>query len=204
MKTEYRVALALVVVLLTAACDSAPVSPTIIPPRSVAAVPAAVPGVWDSAAELGAWVNNGVSTGPALVVGNGADAVIRVDVASVVNLHGPDLDPPMTGVTSARVRYRWIASGPSDVLLVDMYLRPPTLDRNLSIPHLFYIGSDLSSPPQNSSGEWVEELFTAHGISRPPYSVRFATLTVGGSGTYAPAAIHGTVEIDWVALVRQP
>jgi hypothetical protein len=32
--------------------------------------------------------------------------------------------------------------------------------------------------------------------------VRFATLNVSGSGVYAPAAMHGIVEIDSIAVVR--
>jgi hypothetical protein len=190
-------------VTLAPACTNAPTAPTIVPPFSVASVPTARPGEWDSRSELAAWVGNGVSTGTATVIGDGTDAVIRIDLESgPAVLHGPDLDPPWTELTAARVRYRWTGGTPNDVLFVDIALRPPTLPPNLDPPKLFYIQGDLSKPPENRSGEWVNELLTGHGLSTPPYNVRFATLTVSGSGVYAPAAIHGIVEIDSIALVR--
>ncbi|HEV3139388.1 MAG TPA: hypothetical protein VGY57_02665 [Vicinamibacterales bacterium] len=184
-------------------CQSAPVSPTVIPPPAVPQVPTDVADVWDSRSYLAAWVDNGATRGAATLVGDGASAAIRVDVsAGDTVLRGPDFDPPLTAVTAARVRYRWLGNGSNEVLFVTMFLRPSTFDAYLDVPKLFFIQSDLSQPPQNGSGLWVDELFTAHGLSTPPYSVRFATLEINGSGTYGPAAIHGTVEIDRIALIR--
>jgi len=191
--------------MLAAGCHSAPVAPTVVPPPPVAAVATAVPYTWDSRAELAAWVDNGASRGPATVVGDGTEAVIRVDVnAGDTNLHGPDFDPPLTGVSSARIRYRWLDRAQDDVLFVEVYLRPATYDQSLNIPHLFSLGGgDISKPPENTSGQWVDQVFTAHNMSTPPYTVRFPTISVTGSGTYGPARIHGVVEIDSIALIRQ-
>ena len=193
---------ALACAAVAAACETAPISPTIAPPPSVPAVPTQTPNVWDTSSELRGWVNNGVSTGAASVVGDGLEAVIRLDAGTRASFHGPDFDPPLTDVTAARVRYRWIGKGTNEVLLLDMYLRPPALDASLTYPHLFFIPSDLSRPPANASGEWVDELFTSHGTSNGPYSVKFAILDVTGDGTYGPATIHGIVEIDRIALLR--
>jgi len=200
MNTRFLFLLGLAV--MTTACETRVVGPSIISPLSVAAVATSRPNLWDSREELAAWVNNGASTGSTTIVGDGNDAVIRIDVSQGdARLHGPDFDPPIT-LQATRLRYRWIGRGSNDVLFVTMYLRPAVFDQSLDIPHLFYIPGDLSRPPEEASGAWVDQLLTAHGTSTPPYSVRFPQLEISGSGIYAPGQIHGTVEIDWIALVQ--
>jgi hypothetical protein len=191
---------------LTTACEIRPTAPTILPPPAVPAVATVRPLEWDSRDELAAWVNNGASSGPASVAGEGNDAVIQVDVSQgLVRLHGPSFDPPVDGVRAARVRYRWlgrVSDATSEVLRVDVYLQPAGGPPGLAIPHLFFIPADLSKPPDESSGTWVDQQFTSHGTSRPPYSVEFPVVTIDGTGAYGPAHIHGTVEIDLIALIR--
>src|SRR5262245_32903758 len=134
-----RSILGISIALTAAACESAPASPKIIPPASVAAVATGVPNVWDTRTEMAAWLDNGVSTGPATLVGDGTEAVIRVDVAAGnARLHGPDFDPPLNGVTGARIRYRLLDNGPNESIGVLVYLRPTTLGpNNLYVPELF-------------------------------------------------------------------
>jgi len=181
-------------------CESSPVAPTVIPAPSVPSVPTAIPNVWESRTELAAWVDN---TQPGVtVVGADASAAIHVDVAAgAAVLRGPDFDPPLT-MTAARVRYRWLDKGPHEVLLVTMYLRPSAFDFYTNPPKLFYVQGDLSQAPGNASGDWVDELFTAHGLSKPPYSVRFATLDVRVVQTYGGIGGHGVVEIDRISLIE--
>src|SRR4029079_13145056 len=70
--------IAVVCVVLATGCQTQPISPTITEPPSVPSVPTETVNAWDTASELRAWVNNGVSTGAATVVGDGPDAVIRL------------------------------------------------------------------------------------------------------------------------------
>jgi hypothetical protein len=99
-----------------------------------------------------------------------------------------------------RLRYCWLGRDESGVLFVTMYLRPPVLDARLDSPQLFDLpGFDLSKPPENESGEWVDKELTDHNSnsSRPPYDVLFPTLLVGsGAANVVAKPLHGVVEID--------
>jgi hypothetical protein len=165
----------------------------------VPTVPTAVPNVWDTRAELAAWANNGVSTGPATLVGDGTEAVIRVDVAAGnARLHGPNFEPPLNGVTGARIRYRLLNNGPNESIGVLVYLRPTTLGpNNLYIPELC---NDLYKL-RRSGGEWTDEVLASYERFKPPYTIQFAVLTVYGYER-AITPIRGVVEIDSITLLR--
>src|SRR6186713_2016105 len=96
------------------ACETSTPAPTVILAPSVPAVATADPYRWDTRDELAAWVN-GSTIGSAEVVGDGADALIRIQVsAGDATLHGPDCDPPPIDVQSARLRYRWTGRATND------------------------------------------------------------------------------------------
>ena len=85
---------------------------SVIPgPTVPSAQPVGVPAVWDSREELEIWVTNTVTRGPVPIslVGDGVEAVIRIDLRRNVEgwvLRGPDLNPPQTA-RAVRIRYRW-------------------------------------------------------------------------------------------------
>jgi hypothetical protein len=185
-----------------AACQSAPTAPTVIEAPGVAPVATAQPYVWDSADELAAWVSNGVSTGPVSVAGDGAAAVIRMDLAGgEAKLHGPDLVPPPNDVQAVVMRYRWVDPDQAGGILISVYLRPPQVSDQVGIPRLFPpIGRDLS---EIRSGNWLEKTLMSNGSSRPPYSVRYLLFTLYGSTSARPTRpVQGALEIDWIALTR--
>jgi hypothetical protein len=133
------------------------------------------------------------------VVGEGAAAAIEVDISRVdALLHGPNFDPPAR-IDSARIRYRWVGRGTNELVFLTMYLRPPTLTGDLTIPKLF---PDFSQ--DFLAGTWVETVLTDHNVNRTrgPYDTLFPTIQLTGSGTYGPARIRGVIQIDWIALTR--
>lgn len=195
----------LLFVLLTApalACETSPAAPTVIPGSFVPAVATTEPYRWDTRDELTAWVGNGVSTGPIEVVGDAADAVIRIRlIDGDANLHGPDCDPRPTDVQSARVRYRWIGRGEQDSIFFTLYLRPIEFDQAARLPLLRPSGAYDQAAER--AGGWTERALIPVGSFTPPFSVRFAALTVDGTNFSGPGgAVSGIVEIDWIALVR--
>jgi hypothetical protein len=184
-----------------------PGAPSLTAPTSVPAVATQAAGVWDSRDELAAWINNGATTGAVSVFVDGVDAAIRIDVSlGDAVLHGPDLRAGERPVSSGRIRYRWLGRASQDLLYVTIYLRPTNeAYQTTGIPKLFYVPGDLSHPPAENSGDWVEQNFTDHNVNgiRPPYDPLFATIVVGGSaGRTAPKQIHGTVEIDRIEIIR--
>jgi len=187
-----------------------PGAPSLIPPPSVAAVPTLAPGVWDTRTELAAWVDNGATTGPVSLIGDGADAVIRIDFsAGEALLHGPTLASPTRRVVSARLRCRWIGAAKHDLVFVTMSLRPP----NPSASHFF--GGPILRPtypsenqrPQlplidTSAGNWVDQDMASGVPGLPVYETEFVTILIGGgTPNVAPAAIHGVMEIDRIQLI---
>ncbi len=136
-----RLAIAGLIAVAATACEVERITgPTIVPGPTVAAVPTTRPGIWGSRSELSAWVENGVSAGPATVVGEGDAAVIRIELGRVgVRLQSPDFDPPPFDLQTLRVRYRWLDGLPTDQLSIDLHLRPPTLTGALAIPWLFMV-----------------------------------------------------------------
>ena len=199
MRTQSFVTTA--IALAAAACQTAPVEPTVIAPPAVAAVPTVQPLVWDRREELAAWVNNGATVGAATLEGEGTGAVIRIEAAQeYVNLKGPDFDPPLTDVQEARVRYRWLDAGANGNLGMNIYLRPPNFTNATPVPRLFYAGADVLN---EKSGEWVDRVFTSNNTSTPPYAVQFANLSMPRAEIHRTTPIHGTVEIDAIALIRR-
>jgi hypothetical protein len=182
-------------------CESSPVTPTVIPTASVPAVVTVQPNVWDRDEELRPWITPGTTTGAVTIAGEGAEAVIRVDVSrGTANLQGPDLEPALSSVRSARLRYRWIDRGADGSLFLTVYLRPITLNDALSVPRLTAATSAAGTAELNS-GNWVERTFTVMSGSPPISSsaMRYALINVRGTGA---TPIHGMVEIDWIALLQ--
>jgi hypothetical protein len=192
--------------VLTSACSlGQPTAPTIIPATLAPPVATARPGVWDSGTELAAWVTNGLSSGPAVVVGDGNDALIRIDLpacqnscASIENngisLHSPAFEPPVYDLRTVRIRYRWMPDGRyggATYLSPNIDLQAPAPNLNAGLARsLFLIVVD-------HHGAWAEEEFTQYGNGGQLFSARGAVLTICGS------CERGRLEIDWLALVRQ-
>jgi len=194
----------LVVTALGAACESSPVTPTITPARTTAAVSTAQVNVWDSRDELQPWIAPGLSTGALSLAGEGADAVIRVDVSQGgARLRGPELDGAASQVGSARLRFRWLDAGQSESIFMSVYLRPIELGESLVVPRLTVPVNGASSTEQRS-GNWLERNFTVtSGSSQtPPFLVKYGVLDFLTLGNPPNGALHGVVEIDWIALLR--
>jgi hypothetical protein len=201
--TSRQRALLLILVIpvgaLAPGCESAPAAPTITPAVFVPPVPTLRPYTWDTADELSAWIN-GVSAGSFAIAGQGTDAVIQIDMAaSNANLHGPDCDPLVRDAQAARVRYRWVGRQSGEAVDLRLFLRPIEFDRNATLPILAPAGP--VSVVEEHAGAWVERQFVSSGSVKPPFSVRFVTTTITGHGS-GGLRIHGTIEIDWIALVR--
>jgi len=192
--TMHRVLSVLAIGAVLAGCETAPTTPTVIEAPRVPPVSTAAPYVWDSADELAPWVSNGVSTGSISVVGDGTDAVIRVDVAAGPGaLHGPDLDPAIGDVQSARMRYRWVDHDQVGSLQITMYLRPPDLSPTTVLPRLV---PPTGGATELRTGAWLEKTLTSSVGPGPPYPVRYGFIVISRSG----AGTHGAFEIDWIAL----
>jgi hypothetical protein len=171
-----------------------PVQPTSIPATLAPVVPTHHPGVWDSRDELSGWVTNGLSSGPVTIVGEGDDALIRIDLPATpsINLHSPAFDPPVKDLRTFRIRYRWLPDGPYGgccYLVLDFVLQDSVLN---------HAPTHLSVIVGNNHGEWVEEEGHPTMHDNPPFSPRGAVLHISGSG-----GIRGRLEIDWMALMRQ-
>jgi hypothetical protein len=191
---------------LTSACTvGQPTAPTTIPATLAPPVATARPGVWDSRTELAAWVTNGLSSGPAVIVGDGSDALIRIDLPACpgfcaslenngISLHSPAFDPPVYDLRTFRIRYRWVPDGPyggATYLSPNIALQAPAPNLAAGPPgSLFLIVVD-------HHGAWAEEEFSQGGSGRQLFSARGAVLSICG---YCE---RGRLEIDWLALVRQ-
>ncbi len=193
-------------VLSTACSLGNPTAPTTIPATLAPVVATAHPGVWDSRDELAAWVTNGLSSGPAVIVGDGNDAVIRIDLPACsypcsslennsINLHSPAFEPPVNDLRTFRIRYRWLPDGPyggATYLTPYIELQAPAPNLHAGPPaELFIVVGD-------HQGAWVEEEFIPwSGSGPPPFSARGAVLNICGS------CERGRLEIDWLTLARQ-
>jgi hypothetical protein len=185
------------VALLASACNVAtPAQPTFVPAAVAPAVPTSQPDRWDTRDELAAWVTNSYSSGSASVVGEGTDAVIRIDLPADVdiNLHSPEFTPPHDNLRTFRLRFRWLADPPyvtSHFPWIFLLLQPPTLDRD---PHSSPIW--LGNGVYQTDGTWIETELIGSASTQPPFSADGAVLNIDRTE-------HGRVEIDWIALVRQ-
>jgi hypothetical protein len=188
----------LATMVLLVACETAPVAPTVIESPRVAPVATAQPYVWDSAEELAAWVTV-VSTGAISLSGEGAEAVIRVDVgAGAASLHGPEFDPPLVGIRSVTMRYRWVEGQEGDSLSVSAYFRESgatsaatRLDPPVSLEYL----SSLRS------GAWQERTLKVNASGDHTFTARFALVRVASTPLpIVGRATHGVVEIDWIKV----
>jgi hypothetical protein len=188
----------LLVLLATSACKLS-TTPTVTAKEIVPAIVTVRPDIWDTREELSAWVNNQTSQGSTTVVGTGTDAVIQVNITQTdALLRGPDFDPPAT-IAAGRVRYRWLDPSENEVVFVWMHLRPPSFDSRLSVPRLHRIPDHEALRAE----QWIESTLETHiASSRGPFTAQFPTLSIRGSGVYRPTRIHGTIEIDWIGVVR--
>ena len=194
----------LVVAALGAACESSPVTPTITPAPTAPAVATAQANVWDRHDELQPWIAPGLSTGVLSLAGEGADAVIRVDVSQGgARLRGPELDGASSQIGSARLRFRWLDAGQNESIFMSVYLRPVEFGESLFVPRLT-VPVNGASITEQRSGNWLERTFTVTSGSRltPPFSVRYAVVDFLTLGSSQNGALHGVVEIDWIALLR--
>lgn len=165
----------------------------------VSQVATAQPYTGDSAEELAAWVANGISSSAATVAGDGAAAVIRVDLTRGEALvRGPDLDPMLDDIQSARMRYRWIDHLTSEQLSLTLYLAAPDPDKLIATVPLSPAG--VFAPV--SAGAWVDYPVTSN-YPPPPFRARTLVVRVEGysyDGQHVKG--HGFLEIDRIALVR--
>lgn len=194
----------LVVTALGAACESSPVTPTITPAPTATAVATAQVNVWDSGDELQPWIAPGISTGALVIAGESSDAVIRVDVSQGgARLRGPELDPTSSQVGSARLRFRWLDAGQNESIFMSVYLRPVEFGESLVVPRLT-VPINAASSAEQRSGNWIERTFTVTSGSRlaPPFPVKYAVVDFVTLGNTQNGALHGVVEIDWIALLR--
>jgi hypothetical protein len=194
----------LVVTALGAACESSPASPTITPARTAPAVATAQVNVWDSRDELQPWIAPNISTGALSISGEASDAVIRVDVGQGgARLRGPELDPAANQVGSARLRFRWLDAGQNESIFMSMYLRPVEFGDSLLTPRLTVPATGGASTEQRS-GNWLERTLsvTSGSSQKPPFTVKYAVLDLLTLGNVQTGALHGVVEIDWIALLR--
>lgn len=179
-----------------AACETSPPAPSVLPGPFVPTVATATPGLWDARDELAAWVDNGATTGPATMAGDGATAVIQVRVGEgAAALHGPDLEPGLSTVVSGRIRYRWLDAGTAGQLQLLLYFRPHQFEGRDLLTTLSRVGP--FNFVEERSGAWLERRFTTS--REGPFNVRYALLTIGRSGS---SPLHGVFEIDWIALER--
>jgi hypothetical protein len=204
MKWPLRPLILSAAIAAVAACESNAPAPSVVPRPAVAAVPTSQPLRWDTREELDAWVTNAVTSAGATVIGSGTDAAIAVDMTRTTHrLHGPDLDPPPGGIRAARIRYRWLDRGTDERISVQMLLRPPVVNQQHDIVRVFFVRPDASQPPAENSGNWVEQELAYYSASGPPpFTVKFAVVAVDGDGFYSPRPVHGTIEIDWIGLIR--
>jgi hypothetical protein len=167
-------------------------------PTAPAYVSTHVPFTWETRGELDVWVNNSVSRGPISLIGEGAAAVIRIDVdrfaANGVSwvLRGPDFDPPLQGVRGLKIRYSYTPA-----------LRGTTLP--VTGPDIAAAFDVTTSSPYRSRFEQAtahDDIGSAHQgelLLRPcceptPIDVRYAYLHSEGGN-------RGVLEIDAIAVV---
>lgn len=184
-------------VTLAGACRLGAIQPTIVAAPAVTAVPTAAPNRWQSREELAAWMSPGISTGRMSVVGEGDDALLRIELSNRdARLHGPDLEPAFREISSARLRFRWVTRRTSDFLDIVVHARPVDLEVGGTIPRLLRPGG-AAVVGEERSGAWVERHFVIESSSRikPPFRTRFAVINVESFGGEA-------LEIDWIELVR--
>jgi hypothetical protein len=146
--------------------------------------------------ELAAWVTNPFSSGSASVVGDGTEAVIRIDLPADADLklHSPAFAPPHDDLRTFRLRFRWLADPPygsSHFPSIYMLLQSPTLDRD---PHASPIA--LGTGVYQTDGTWIEAELPGSAEQHAPFSAEGAVLNI-------ERIERGRVEIDWIALVRQ-
>ena len=106
------------------------------------------------------------------------------------------------GIRAARVRYRWLGAVAGETISMQLIVRPPVVTARNSLAQLYQVRTGASTPPPVNSGNWIEEELTHHSPPSPPYAVQFAMMAVDGSSYNRPQPVHGTIEIDWIALVR--
>jgi hypothetical protein len=161
-------------------------------------VPTAQPLVWDSAEELRGWVNNSITKGVVSVQGRDAEAFIRAALgAEALLLRGPDLDPPVAGIRTVRLRYRWTPDAGQRTPLVGLvaYLQPLTMTTT-SVPTALIVATPIADV-------WRESSLTFSDSSWAPLStpMRYARLGDRRDGDTYPSQ-PGTLDIDWIRLER--
>lgn len=183
--------------IVTIACNAGerPSSYVIDGPTVPSTLTTVAPFVWDTRDELDVWVNNAVTRGSVSVVGSGSDAFIRIDRADREwVLRGPDLTPPVPGVRTLVIRYRWLLdptlpSSAASTLHATAYFQTTTsihwFDPNAQGAAL----GDLQ--PQT---EWTDINFIP-GQYIPPIEVRYCYLHSFGAN-------RGVLEIDRIELAR--
>jgi hypothetical protein len=169
-------------------------------------VPTAQPLVWDSREELSAWVNNTITKGTVSVEGEGSDAFIRVVLGPQgVLLRGPDLEPPIAGITAVRLRYRWACDlepvpgiEGTGYLVLFAYLQPANMTASTWQPM-----TSVGTMPTGVA--WRESTLS---FPDTPYVPTSLPMRYVGIETYrdgvagAPSLPSGTLDIDRIQLIR--
>jgi hypothetical protein len=170
-------------------------SPFVIPGPTVPSdVPTALPYVWDTRDELAVWVENPVARGSLSVEGSGADGLIRIDRAEREwVLRGPDLTPPVTGVRTLRVRYRW-RPDPGLSSVETLTLRATAFFQTTATLQPFYHGQGAASANLEPQDDWTDISFVP-GQFTPPIDVSYCYV-------YSSGANRGVLEVDRIELVR--
>ena len=193
-----RVLPAILLALLTAACEIGKRPPGVVVPGPTvpSPFPTVAPYVWDTADELSIWMNNPVARGSLVLEGSGADAFIRIDRTDRDwLLRGPDLAPAAEGVRTVSIRYRWRPDPglpPNEVKTTLVIARFETLTPAVSgDPNAQAIMSS-SLPPR---GDWTDIALLPQGQFKPPADVKYCYMQ-------SYAANRGVLEIDRIELVK--
>jgi hypothetical protein len=189
---------AIVLALLTAACEIGGRPPGVIVPGPTvpSPFPTEAPYVWDTADELSIWLNNPVARGSLALEGSGTGAFIRIDRTDRDwLLRGPDLEPAAAGVRTVSIRYRW-RPDPSlpttEVQSTRVSAHFETLTPAVSADPTAQAHMSSNLPPR---GDWTQITLLPQGQFKPPTDVKYCYLQSYGAN-------RGVLEIDRIELVR--
>jgi hypothetical protein len=192
MNRTLRLTLALAI--LAAGCDTGQPSAFVLPgPTVPSPLPTVPPYVWDTREELSIWTNNKV-TRSATLEGSGANAFIRIDKPEFEwLLRGPDFTPPVTGVRTLSLRYRWV---PDPGL-------PATATRTAFVSAIFQTTVPVPGQVPTSQAEADKQLQPQDDwtdVTLIP--IQFASIDVEYCYLHSFGANRGVLEIDRIELVR--
>lgn len=183
--------------VLATGCDAGrrPATFVIPGPTVPSPVPITPPYVWDTHDELSIWMSNPVARGSLALEGSGAGAFVRIDRADREwLLRGPDLTPPVAGVRTLSIRYRWrpdpgLTAGAVLTALVTAHFQTTSAVVGYD-PHAQAAASGKLEPRD----DWTDVALIP-GQFTPPIEIEYCYLHSFGAN-------RGVLEIDRIELVQ--